>query len=418
VDRLESPARDLSEISSTFFKRAVPVFVRETGLAGHNVIAVTLFTSKALTTGRILGAMVLVTGFGRAALLSLPSQFANTGQLLASAVTLSTDGSQISGVQFDLAWDQGLDVQIATGSEMRNAVKLIYSAPLATRSMRVLIVGMNQNRIADGELVRLFIVVNLTAGSAQIKLNNPVGVTAAGDLVSIPASSATIQMDATVSGASLLSDGVLNAASLRPGPIAPGEIVTLLGAFGIDANSPGGVVASVNGAPAAVLYALGNQMNIVVPSGLDSGNPADLQLAGPYRQLARITLPTAVASPALFTQSGAGVGPGAILNQDYTPNSPANPAASGSIVMMYGTAFGPLNPRQTGVLSTTALPVSASIAGVPAQVTYAGSAPGLPEGVVQINILVPSAAGTGDALAVSLAAGSISIPDGVTLAVR
>ena len=239
---------------------------------GHNVIAVTLFTSKALTAGRILGAMALFTSFGGAALLSIPSQSANTGQLLASAVTLSTDGAQISGVQFDLAWDQGLDVQIATGSEMRNAVKLIYSAPLATRSMRVLIVGMNQNRIADGELVRLFIVVNLAAGSAQIKLNNPVGVTAGGDLVSIPASSATIHMDATASGAPLLSDGVLNAASLRPGPIAPGEIVTLVGAFGIDANSPPGVVASVNGSPAAVLYALGNQINAVVPFGLDSGN--------------------------------------------------------------------------------------------------------------------------------------------------
>jgi trimeric autotransporter adhesin len=163
---------------------------------------------------------------------------------------------------------------------------------------------------------------------------------------------------------------------------------------------------------------LGNQMNIVVPFGLHSGNPADLQVSGPYRQLARITLSTAVVSPALFTQSGVGVGPGAILNQDFTANSPANPAPSGSIVMMYGTAFGPLNPPQAGGLSATVLPVSASIAGVPAQVTYAGSAPGLPGGVVQINILVPSAAGTGDALAVSLSARSISIPDGVSLAVR
>jgi uncharacterized protein (TIGR03437 family) len=365
---------------------------------------------------------MVVTGRGSAALLSIPSQSANTGQALLSSVTLATEGAQLSAAQFDLEWDDGLDLQIASGSEVQNAGKQIYAAPLAARRLRVLIVGMNQNPLADGQLVRLFIVVNLSAASAQIKVNNPVGVTGGGDAISIPASSATIRFDSTITGSPILSDSVLNAASLRAGPIAPGEVVTLLGAFGIDTHSSSGVAASVNRLPATVLYALGNQINAVVPLGVDPTTPADLEVRNASRQLARITLPTILASPALFTLSGTGAGPGAILNQDYSVNSSTNPAPSGSIVMIYGTAFGPLVPvtgaGQRGVLSTTSLPVTASIGGVPADVIYAGSAPGLPDGVVQINLRIPNGAGPGEALAVSMSAGTMSIPAGVSVSVR
>ena len=378
-------------------------------------------SSKPLA-GRLVAALGLTAGLCNAAVLSIPSRSANAGQLVASSVTFSAEGSQISGVQFDLEWEEGLEVQIAAGAQLLNSGKLIYSVPLVPRRVRILIAGMNQNSIADGELVRLFIVVNSVPVSAQVKLNNLMGVTAGGDSVLIQASAATIRMDPSTSGTPLLSESVLNAASLRPGPIAPGEMVTLLGAFGLNADSARSVVASVNGKPTTVLYALGNQINAVVPFGLDTANPADLELRGQNRQLARITLPTTVASPALFTQSGSGLGPGAILNQDYSLNSPSNPAAVGSTVMLYGTAFGPLIPPaddgRQGVVSATTLLVTAKIAGVSANVTYAGAAPRLPGGVVQINIQIPEAVRSGDALGVSLSAGSFTIPDGVSISVR
>jgi len=383
---------------------------------------VSLFSTKAFGACRLLAAFGLAVSLGGAAVLSIPGRSANAGQLVASSVTFSAEGSQVSSVQFDLEWDEGLEVQFATGAELLRSGKLIYSAPLAPRRMRILIVGMNQNNITDGELVRLFIVVNSVPVSAQVKLNNLMGVTAGGDPVSIQASVATIRMDPSSSGSPLLGESILNAASFRPGAIAPGEIVTLLGAFGLNADSARSVVASVNGTPATVLYALGNQINAVVPFGMDAAHPADLELRGQNRQLARITLPTTVASPALFTQSGSGLGPGAILNQDSSLNSPSNPAAVGSTVMLYGTAFGPLIPPaddgRQGVVSATTLLVTAKIAGVSANVTYAGAAPRLPGGVVQINIQIPEAVRSGDALGVSLSAGSFTIPDGVSISVR
>ena len=53
----------------------------------------------------------------------------------------------------------------------------------------------------------------------------------------------------------------------------------------------------------------------------------------------------AVAAPALFSANSSGKGNGAILNQDNTPNSPANPAEKGSVVVLFGTGEGQTNPR-------------------------------------------------------------------------
>ena len=56
--------------------------------------------------------------------------------------------------------------------------------------------------------------------------------------------------------------------------------------------------------------------------------------------IAELTLPVANASPALFTLYETGAGPGAILNQDATLNSPWNPATGGSVLVLYATGTG------------------------------------------------------------------------------
>ena len=215
---------------------------------------------------------------------------------------------------------------------------------------------------------------------------------------------------------------MLNAASLLPGPIAPGEIVTLLGAFGIPADSSAAVAATMNGAAMPVLYALGNQINAIVPVSMDSTKPAALAIGFQNQQIAQLTLPTTATSPALFTQNGTGIGLGAILNQDYSYNSPSNPAPAGSIVALYGTGFGPLLPPavegQPGVISATQLPVVATIGGQPADVLYAGAAPQLPGGVVQINLRIPAGIPTLQPAPVAIKVGDVSMPNGITVAVR
>ncbi len=129
------------------------------------------------------------------------------------------------------------------------------------------------------------------------------------------------------------------------------------------------------------------------------------------------------AAPAIFTVSGNGTGPGAILNEDYTVNSFSNPAAPGSVILVYATGFGPLSPPAAdGEIATAAAPttltVSARIAGIPSEVTYAGAAPGLIAGVVQINVRIPKGAGPNPAAPILLSAGSAATPAGVTVALQ
>ena len=116
------------------------------------------------------------------------------------------------------------------------------------------------------------------------------------------------------------------------------------------------------------------------------------------------------------------MGQGAILNQDYTTNSPSNPATRGSIVTLYGTGFGMLDSQpDDGKIAdravNTLLGVTASIDGVSAEVTYAGAALGLVAGVMQINVRVPEGLTPNLAAPVSLTVGQAVTPV-VTVAIR
>jgi uncharacterized protein (TIGR03437 family) len=64
------------------------------------------------------------------------------------------------------------------------------------------------------------------------------------------------------------------------------------------------------------------------------------------------------------------------------------------------------------------LPVTAQIGGQVADVLYAGGAPGVVEGVTQVNLRVPSGSPTGAAVPLVLRVGESSSQPGITLAVR
>jgi uncharacterized protein (TIGR03437 family) len=99
-----------------------------------------------------------------------------------------------------------------------------------------------------------------------------------------------------------------------------------------------------------------------------------------------LTIPLAASAPGLFNVA---------LNQDLTRNSASNPAAQGSIVVLYGTGAGQTNPagvdgEVTGkILPKPVLPVSVTIDGKPAKVLYAGAAGGTVSGVIQVNVRLP-----------------------------
>jgi uncharacterized protein (TIGR03437 family) len=138
---------------------------------------------------------------------------------------------------------------------------------------------------------------------------------------------------------------------------------------------------------------------------------------------APVHVAVAPASPALFTVNSQGWGPAAALNQDYSLNTAQNPAARGSVVLLFATGEGMTDQAADGVLATTPLPrpllpITVTVGGRPAEVLYAGAAPGLVAGVLQINARIPDDAPTGDGVMVVVDAGDVPGARWVTLAVR
>jgi uncharacterized protein (TIGR03437 family) len=189
-------------------------------------------------------------------------------------------------------------------------------------------------------------------------------------------------------------NGIGNAASYDTGTVSPGEMMALFGAGLANAR------VWFDGTPAKVLFANDSQVNVVTPFDVAGKSCVAVQ-AETDRKGAAVTVPVAVAGPGLFTQDSSGAGAGAILNQDGSLNSTTAPAAKGSVVSLWGTGAGMTNPPLTDGKTVGSPPpnlvdpVSVFIDGESAEVLYAGPAPGLIAGAMQVNVRVPSGARSG-----------------------
>jgi uncharacterized protein (TIGR03437 family) len=231
---------------------------------------------------------------------------------------------------------------------------------------------------------------------------------------------------------------VTNAASGIQGGVSPGEIVSLFGsnmgpAVGVplQLTSDGksitktlsGVQVLFDGNPAALTYASAGQINAVVPYAVAGEFNTQVQVQYQGASSNSVQLAIQNASPGIFTLDSSGSGAGAILNQDSTVNSPSNPAGKGSIIVMFATGAGQTDPAGIdGQIAGDTLPkpllgVSAQIAGLDAKVLYAGAAPGMVAGVLQVNCLVPLDSPSGYAVPIVLSVGKTSSPAGVTVAI-
>ncbi len=366
-----------------------------------------------------LTAFCAVPGYAQILSPSPSSQTASPGQTFTVSLSLMSQGAAIAGTQFDLEWDAGLTVQVIAGDQVRSANKNLFTGSLSSRSIRCLIVGINQTTLADGELLQLIISSKATAsGSAQIRIVNTVA--AAPDSSAIPLGAAPVSVQLQGTGNSILSfpsSAILNAASWLPGPISPGEVISLVGGLGSEST------VLIDGVAAPILYAGANQVNAIVPFDLDLTSAATIQILSPGQTFARVTTMATAVSPAIFTLAGSGFGPGAILNQDFSVNSFEHPAAPGSVIMIYATGLGLVSPAASdGQLafraSRTTLPVTASIAGLPADVLYAGAAPGIVYGVMQINLFIPRGVTSNLAAAIALTIDGVTTPNGPTVAIQ
>ncbi len=201
-----------------------------------------------------------------------------------------------------------------------------------------------------------------------------------------------------------------NGANFQDGPVAPGELVTLWGLrFGpatgapLQFDSSGKIATTLAGVrvffdefPAPILYAQSEQINAQVPWELAGKTTAQMHVEynGVSTRAGVVTLQPS--APALFPAQY-GAPQGAILNQDGTPNSPANPAPAGSVVSIYGTGGGVTNPASvTGGIApikpktTLELPTTVIIDNtLSIAADYAGVAPTFISGLMQINFRIP-----------------------------
>ena len=388
------------------------------------------------------GMFVIVTfasvPIGYAAQVSLPNQSAAPGSSIVFPMVFNLEAGSVSGVQFDLEYDSSaMSLAMTAGDVLSTAGKKIYTVDLASNKKRLILVGPNQNPIADGTLINLFVNLNQNApfGAYSLRFSSVAGAGPNGVPVPIASVDGSITVQSTSSTVRLQPSGVLNGASFLSGPVAPGEIVTLIGSgIGpVSAQEPSASPSSTtlagsevlfDGIRAPLLFAAQNQINAVVPYGTYGKTKTQLEVNLQGQRIAGTQVSVAPTAPAIFTFDSSGAGQGAILNQDSTMNSPANPASKGSVVALFGTGAGQTDPGGSdgqiagAVLPKPLLQVYASIGGVAAEVQYAGAAPGLIAGVIQVNILIPAEAPSGEAVPITLTIGQRESGTGVTLAIK
>lgn len=229
--------------------------------------------------------------------------------------------------------------------------------------------------------------------------------------------------------------GVVSAASFTAqGPLAPGTLFSIFGTKLADAQASAsslplptqlaGTVALIAGQTVPLLFSSDGQVNAILPADLAVNTPQLLTVRRGNTLSVPERLNLATAEPAIFTAAASGMGQGAItLTGTRTLAAPGSPAKAGGVVEIYAAGLGAVSPP---VPSGTAAPVAplsiatnmpaVTIGGIPANVLFAGLAPGF-TGLYQLNVVVPSGVSPGDAVPVVLTVAGESSPP-VTIAVQ
>jgi len=208
---------------------------------------------------------------------------------------------------------------------------------------------------------------------------------------------------------------IVNYASGIATPLSPGLNVGLLGSNlgpatktnytlgsnGNVATTLAGTQVTFGGVVAPIVYTSANEVSVMVP--YEIANQTSVAVVVTYNGVASspINLVVASSAPGLYTLLGTGSGQAAILNQDGSVNSIANPATAQSIISLFLTGEGLISPPQAdGAInpnglpqSAFTLPVSVAFNGVTvpaASITYSGEAPTLISGIAQVNVRVPA----------------------------
>ncbi len=186
-----------------------------------------------------------------------------------------------------------------------------------------------------------------------------------------------------------------NSASYVANTAVPGEKIAIQGyglgpATGVasaPANSLGGVQVYFDSFPAPIIYAQAQQVNVQVPWEIAGEPSTQVRVVYNGVEAGSVAVPVGAALPGIFY----------ITNADGSFNSSSNPAHAGDLVSIYGTGGGAMNPPgvtgqpwPVAPLSFLTQTVSVTVGGETAAVGYAGSAPTLDSGFIQINVRLPA----------------------------
>ncbi len=183
--------------------------------------------------------------------------------------------------------------------------------------------------------------------------------------------------------------------------IGAGEVLRLLGKNlgpatptpgiingGVLASTVAGVQVTFDGIPRPLLAVSAQEIDLVAPFEIGAESSTTVQVI--YNGAKSNAVQVAVSGYPLQVLG--------IFNDDFSPNSAANPAQPGSTMSLYLSGAGQTNPpSQDGQVNTvppTAMPVPITLGWngsefVTLQVTFAGTAPGLAAGIFQINFVAP-----------------------------
>ena len=322
----------------------------------------------------------------------------------------------------------------------------IYGAVRSDLNLTAMVINKTGNDLSttlslanfsSGPVAHVWRYSNANLGAIVAQADVP---TAANGLAAVfPANSVTLLVipPATLPVPKPVVQAVTNAASYGTA-ISPGQIVDIWGTglgpaavakLTLDANSMvSNSLASVrvlfDGIPAPLVFVSATQCSAVVPYFGASNPTTHVQVEYQGARSDPLTVPVTATAPGLFTADTSGTGQGSILNADQTINSASNPAASGSIVVLWATGEGVTDPPgvdgrpAVDVYPAPTAPLSVEIGGYPAIVKYAGAAPGYLAGVLQINAQMSPNVQAGNAVPVHITVGGVKSQEGVTLVVK
>lgn len=239
---------------------------------------------------------------------------------------------------------------------------------------------------------------------------------------------------------------IQNGASYFLGAVSPGENVTIkgsglgpatltmgqLGQNGLVSTNIANTQVMFDNVAAPIIYVSATQTSVMVPYEV-FGRPQTTVTVAYQGVMSDPVLYNVVSvAPGIYTLNMAGSGQGAVFNQNgHTLNGSSTPAAKGSVIALYLTGEGPtapqgmdgdITPSDGSQLKHPLATVTATVGGIPATVYYAGSAPGIVNGISQINVVIPPNAPSGSNVPIVLiftASGyAAGTQPGVTVAVN